>query len=108
MAQGFRQYTRKLNEWWREPGEKLEEGSGYSGLKAGSDGKNVPSVTKKYKDSTPAEEFGVEGINERKLREEEYEDDYEDEGGEDEGFEDEGLEGEDDFNPEAEVPAEIE
>ena len=104
-------YERKLNEWWREPGEKLEEATGYSGLKAGSDGKNVPSVTTKYSSKSTSEDFGSEGVNvmEKKLQKGRVQEaeDFEDESFEDEEFEfdDEGGE---DFNPEEEMPAEIE
>lgn len=117
---GVRMYERKLNEWWREPGEKLQEATGYSGLKAGSDGKNVPSVTKKYSKASSDEDFGTEGANvmERKInkgRVTEAEEDLDDvDNYEDEDFDVEGddtlgdMEGDEDFNPEADVPAEIE
>lgn len=105
-------YERKLNEWWREPGEKLEEATGYSGLKAGSDGKNVPSVTTKYSKKSTSEDFGSEGVNvmEKKLqkgRVQEAEDFEDEDFAEDEefDFDDEGGE---DFNPEEEIPGEIE
>ncbi len=119
MAEGFKTYKKK--EWWREEGEvseserRMKEGSAKRKqefeLKAGSDGKNVPSITTKY-----SPKAGRKKVAEKKLTVKKYveadgfddEDEFEDDEMSMDADMDVDMDDEVGINDEMDVPAEAE
>jgi len=126
MAEKFKSYPRK--EWWREEGEvsdsarRMKENAvtkksevsrkkEYYDLKAGSDGKNTPSIVTKY-----SAKAGRKKVSERKLiakkyvEADEFEDEDEDEFENEDSIEDMDMDMETDniINSEDDIPVEAE
>jgi hypothetical protein len=120
MAEGFTTY--KKREWWREDGEvseserRMKEGSDNRKkefeLKAGSDGKNVPSITTKYSAKAGRKKVAEKKLTVKKYVEAEFddEDEFEDDDMVADMDDDMGVDMDDEvgINDEMDVPAEAE